>query len=159
MKHISYLGYIIKHKSRVFVHSVVLGVPIRGLIHDLSKFHPIEWMGIGRQFYSSNEEEKKNNVKLFKEARAHHIARNEHEVEYWYCDDGSCKPIPHTVLLETMADWAAFGGLCYNRADIQTEAMKSYERFGKNFKMHSDTHMWIEQFLEIESSQNDTLKK
>jgi hypothetical protein len=147
MKHLRYIGYVLTLKTRVFVHALILGVPVRGLLHDLSKLSPIEWKGIGRQFYPSTPEEKDANASLFRQAKAHHRARNRHEVDHWYHDDGPCSPIPPAILKEIMADWGAFGGLCFTRAAIRHQASLCYQKWGKNYKMHPDTREWIERFL------------
>jgi len=35
--------YMFTHKLRVFVYCCRLGIPLTGLVHDLSKFFPDEW--------------------------------------------------------------------------------------------------------------------
>ena len=43
MKHLKYLCYVLRHKWYVFIECCKLGIPVRGLVHDLSKFRPSEW--------------------------------------------------------------------------------------------------------------------
>jgi hypothetical protein len=154
MKNISYTGYLLRHKLRVFVHATILGVPLRGLLHDLSKFHPVEWKGIGRQFYPHTAEEKEANASLFRQAKAHHRERNRHEVDHWCLEDGTCAPIPTSILKEIMADWAAFSGLCLSRPAICDHASRCYLKWGRNYRMHPETRKWIEGFLRIDVTGN-----
>ncbi len=84
----SFLGHlktVIVHKHKVFVHSVKLGIPFRGLIHDFSKFTPVEFLS-GVKYYtngkkSPNEAER---AKIgYSLAWMHHKGRNKHHFEYW----------------------------------------------------------------------------
>ena len=156
MKHFAYAAYLLRHKSRVFAHSLILGVPIRGLLHDMSKLHPLEWKGIGRQFYPGSQAEKDGNAGLFTQAKEHHRRRNLHEVDHWYRDDGTCEAIPGAILREVMADWAAFGGLCFNKVAVREHARRCYEKWGRNYRMHKDSRAWIEDFLRIKDTRHDT---
>ena len=127
MRHLLYLAYLMKHKSRVFLHCVRLGVPIRGVVHDISKFSRIDWLGIGRQFYPSDESEKNDNTVLFQSAKEHHRVRNEHEVDHWYDAEEDPHAIPETVLREVVADWAAFQGVSCSGKQIRELAARSYQ--------------------------------
>jgi len=153
MRHLAYTVYLLRHKTRVFAHSLILGVPVRGLFHDCSKFSRVEWRGIGRQFYPSNQAEKDENGPLFSAAKAHHRQRNLHEIDHWHGENDECAPIPVLVLKETMADWAAFGGLCLSRGSIRHQARQCYEKWGRNYRMDQDARAWIEDFLGIVSGE------
>jgi hypothetical protein len=155
MKHAAYTGYLLQHKGRVLVHAIILGVPLRGLMHDLSKLHPLEWKGIGRQFYPSTPEERERNAILFEEAQAHHKRLNLHEVDHWYLGGGTCDAIPESILKEVMADWAAFGGLCLSKKGIRHQAWQCYEKWGRHHKMHENTRAWIQGFLDLTDAQKE----
>ena len=140
-----YIGYVVKHKIRVFVHCVQLGIPVRGLLHDLSKFSRVEYLGIGRQFYPSSPEERERNAAMFKEAKEHHRLRNKHEIDHWYNDDGTCQPIPPACRKEIVADWAAFYGFPFSKAN----ARKAYLSWARNYRMHPETRRWFVDFLDL----------
>jgi hypothetical protein len=129
------------------IHSIILGVPIRGLLHDISKLTPLEWVGIGRQFCSSSTDEKARNGDLFKEAKEHHRKLNKHEMDHWYQENGECLPVQSGILKEAMADWAAFGGLCLTKGAIRRYAGQCYAKWARNYRMHEDTRKWIEDFV------------
>ena len=99
---------------------------MRGVFHDWSKLHPVEYFGIGRQFYSSTDEEKTHSKAAFQAAKEHHRVRNAHEIDHWYGADGEPLKIPESVIRETIADWAAFQGWGFSEDAVRNLALRSY---------------------------------
>lgn len=153
MRHIAYIKYLAKHKTRVLVHSICLGIPLQGVIHDTSKLTHVEYFGIGRQFFPSTPLEKDRNGELFQQAKAHHNARNRHHLEHYYNEDGTCREIPIRFCKEIICDWAAVQGCAFASAGIRKLAKKSYENWGKGFRMHPATRQWFIEYLEVEHQQ------
>ena len=54
-KFFKYLKYVIRHKYFVFLESCKLGIPIRGFVHDTSKFFPDEFFPYMNHFYGHVE--------------------------------------------------------------------------------------------------------
>ena len=88
--YIKYLWYVIRHKWFVFVECVKLGVPWLGLIHDLSKFLPREFIPYARNFYGTYPKDLRytrftaEGVKAaFDVAWLHHQKGNRHHWQYW----------------------------------------------------------------------------
>ncbi len=79
-----HLGTVIKHRHKVFVHCVKAGIPIRGLLHDLSKFSPSEFIP-GIKYYQGMRSPNERERELFGHSAAwmHHKGRNRHHFEYW----------------------------------------------------------------------------
>lgn len=79
-----HLKTIVCHKHKVFVHCCKAGIIKRGLLHDLSKFSPTEFIP-GVKYYqgvrSPNEMERE--VDGYSKAWMHHKGRNRHHFEYW----------------------------------------------------------------------------
>lgn len=50
-RHLKYLKYVLRHKWFVFIECCKLGIPIRGILHDWSKFRPSEWFPYADYFY------------------------------------------------------------------------------------------------------------
>lgn len=75
---------ITKHKFYVFKLSIRAGIPIRGLLHDLSKYSPTEFFE-GVKFYNG----KRSPISFcrkehgYSKAWLHHKGRNKHHFEYW----------------------------------------------------------------------------
>lgn len=104
---------ITKHRHRVMVHCFKAGIPIRGLLHDLSKYSPTEFIP-GAKYYmgyrSPNEKEREE--KGYSEAWMHHKGRNKHHYEYWNDYNPKTKKIepvemPKVYLKEMFCDRVA----------------------------------------------------
>lgn len=149
MRHFPAIRHLLTHKSRVFVHSILMGIPTRGFLHDWSKLSRAEYLGIGRHFYPNNAEEKERNRELFEEAKAQHVEKNAHELEHWYKPDGTCLEIPEPVRKEIICDWAAFQGWGLTVRGVRKLAQRSYLNWAMNYRMHAETREWFERFLEL----------
>lgn len=75
---------ITRHRHAVIVHCMKVGILKRGLLHDLSKYSPAEFLA-GVRFYmgdrSPNEAERE--MHGYSSAWLHHKGRNRHHFEYW----------------------------------------------------------------------------
>ncbi len=84
MHPIEHFRTITKHRHMVMLHCMKAGIPIQGLLHDLSKYTPTEFIP-GALYYqgtrSPNEEEREQNG--YSAAWLHHKGRNKHHFEYW----------------------------------------------------------------------------
>ena len=75
---------ITRHKLLVMHYCFAVGMYKQGLLHDLSKYGPTEFLA-GCRYYQgtrspNNEEREENGVSL---AWLHHKGRNRHHYEYW----------------------------------------------------------------------------
>lgn len=80
-----HLKTITKHRHMVAYHAFKIGIPVRGLLHDLSKYSPAEFI-TGVKYYtdgsrSPNESERAEYG--YSKAWLHHKGRNRHHFEYW----------------------------------------------------------------------------
>ena len=75
---------ITKHKLMVMHYCFRIGLYKQGLLHDLSKYTPSEFL-VGCKYYqgdvSPNNAEGKD--KGYSSAWLHHKGRNKHHMEYW----------------------------------------------------------------------------
>ena len=115
-KIIKHTHVVMKHKWVVFKLAVKAGIPYRGLVHDLSKFSPIEfWESV--KYYQGNRSPIMacKEDKGYSKAWLHHKGRNKHHYEYWH--DGTAKdstPImPYKYVVEMICDTMA-AGIVYN---------------------------------------------
>ena len=77
-----HLKTIVAHKHKVFVHCCKAGIIWRGLMHDLSKFSPSEFIPGVKYFTgdrSPNEKERENIG--YSKAWMHHKGRNKHHFD------------------------------------------------------------------------------
>ena len=126
-----HLKTILIHKYWVAKYCFQLGLYWRGVTHDFSKFHPIEFLESIKYYTGTsspiNECKKDKGYSL---AWQHHKGHNPHHYEYWTDNyDGNnltCHPIPYEYLMEMMADWFAAG--------------RTYK--GKTFKVQDEVDWW-----------------
>ncbi len=83
-KPFSHFKTITRHRFLVMRHCFKAGIPLQGLLHDLSKYSPTEFIP-GAKYYlgnrSPNEAERQD--KGYSAAWLHHKGRNKHHYEYW----------------------------------------------------------------------------
>lgn len=109
---------ILIHKAYVFDAMLQMGMPLRGLVHDMSKFSPIEFFE-SVKYYQGNRSpiDAAKEDKGYSKAWFHHKGRNPHHYEYWVdnLDSGGKGTImPFKYAAEMVADYVA-AGKAYNR--------------------------------------------
>ena len=107
-----HLHLINKHKWYVFKLCFKAGIPLRGLVHDLSKYSPTEFFESVKYFdgnHSPIVESKKENG--YSKAWLHHKGRNKHHFEYWIDLNAPDKTpiIPYKYTVEMICDTLAAG--------------------------------------------------
>ena len=100
------------HRWRVFILCCKVGIPIQGLLHDLSKYSYTEfWESV--KYYQGNYSPITNCKKEngYSKAWLHHKGRNKHHYEYWYDSTApeKCPIIPFKYVLEMICDTFAAG--------------------------------------------------
>jgi hypothetical protein len=169
LKHLRYLNYVLRHKWYVFLECCKLGIPLRGIVHDWSKFLPDEWFPYAEYFYG---DEKEHNEEWFKMTRKygvfeatpygetytdkfniawnHHQKRNDHHWQYWYLlfDDGGfgTMPMSDRARREMLADWRGAGRAITGKDNTKEWYLKN----AKNIVLRAETRWWIEHQLGIE---------
>ena len=111
-KFFKHLHLVNRHRFLVFKLSIKAGIPFRGLIHDLSKYSPIEFFESVRYFNGQKSPisfAKKENG--YSKAWLHHKGRNKHHFEYWYdpCAPQKTPIIPYKYTVEMICDTLAAG--------------------------------------------------
>ena len=117
------------HRWEVFKLSVKVGIPFRGLVHDLSKYS-IEEFKEGVKYYKNGDYspivdcKKKNG---FSKAWLHHKGRNKHHYEYWYDYAAPTKKpiIPFKYMLEMICDRIA-ASKTYNKCKYSNDCALKY---------------------------------
>ena len=141
---------ITRHKNLVLVGCFKVGLYRQGLLHDLSKYSPTEFL-VGCKYYqgfmSPNNAERKD--KGYSSAWLHHKGRNKHHMEYWIDYDvagdnkehsgmtGMKMPIRYVV--EMFIDRVS-ASKNYQKAKYTDESALSYFQNGRrNYINHEDT--------------------
>ncbi len=124
-----HLNTVNKHRWNVFKLCVKVGLPIRGLLHDLSKYSWAEFFE-GVKYYTDGKISPIKTCKKingYSKAWLHHKGRNKHHFEYWY-DFNTPNPtpiIPFKYLVELMCDNIA-AHLTYNGKNASFDAQLKY---------------------------------
>lgn len=139
--HLAYLRYVIIHKWYVFVECWRRGLVWQGVIHDLSKFWPDEWIPYVWHFHLLGNPPRTEWGEAFKRAWLRHVHRNPHHPEHYYYED-TALDIPMRYRVELLADWVG-------ASRIQGNHLPSWYRAHRHrFVLHPDTRAWIETELE-----------
>lgn len=132
-----HLGVVSKHKYEVFKLCCKCGFPVRGLLHDLSKFSYTEFSESVKYYkkskgkYSPLAACKKENG--YSKAWLHHFGRNKHHYEYWYDYKAPIKspvmPFKYTVemVCDRIAASKIYNGKNYKDSDPYDYLIKDTE--------------------------------
>ena len=119
------------HKHYVRKYCWKVGLYWRGIIHDLSKFSPVEfWESV--RYYQGNSSPidacKKD--KGYSKAWLHHKGRNKHHYEYWqdnFDNGGNPLQMPFKDSVEMLCDYLGAG----------------HAYMGKNFSYEAEYKWWL----------------
>ena len=120
-----------KHRFIVFKLSIRAGIPLQGLVHDLSKYSFVEFFESAR-YYAGTYSPIKNakDDKGYSEAWLHHKGRNKHHFEYWYDYDLDNPAIvmPFKYYAELVCD-SMSASMVYNGKKFTNDSqLKFYEK-------------------------------
>jgi len=170
LKYLRYLKYIIRHKWFVFIACCKMGIIYRGIIHDLSKLLPSEFIPYARYFYGDKKGIKRGRDKTgyykpydtgdkdFDFAWLLHQKRNNHHWQWWILplDDGGLKMIQMSdvAMKEMICDWQGAGMAISRRKD----PLPWYEVNKDNIQLHPTTRKVLENKLNLISKKINSKK-
>ena len=144
---------ITKHRHKVIAHCVKAGIPWQGLLHDLSKYSPEEFLPGARYCTgtrSPNEGERE--TQGYSLAWMHHKGRNRHHFEYWTDYNPKTRRIepvkmPLKYVAEMFCDRLAACKI-YLGEDYKPDSALQYFLKGKSHrKIHPETSRLLEKLL------------
>ena len=150
-KHLQTINY---HRKLVRQHCFKVGLYRQGLMHDLSKYAPVEFL-VGAKYFqgdkSPNDAERKD--KGYSSAWLHHKGRNKHHFEYWI--DYSATPpheicgmkMPEKYVVEMFCDRVAACKTYHKGHYTQADAYEYYAKAKGHYVMHSETEALLEKLL------------
>ena len=145
---------ITNHKLMVMKGCFYVGLYRQGLLHDLSKYMPSEFL-VGAKYYQGNQSP--NNAERldigYSSAWLHHKGRNKHHYEYWLDyssrDGEGIIParMPEKYVVEMFIDRVA-ASKNYNRKNYTDDMpLKYYQKGHAGTYMHEDTRKTLEFLL------------
>lgn len=132
---------ICTHKYYVCKYCFKFGLYKQGLLHDLSKFSPIEfWTSV--KYYQGNSSpiDAEKLDKGYSLAWYHHFHRNKHHWAFWIDFNSKqeitpCK-IPYKYIIESICDWLG-AGAAYNGKEYTMK--QAYEYYQKRIRIDDKT--------------------
>lgn len=156
-KHLRYLGYVLRHKWFVFVECCRLGIPWRGLVHDLSRFFPSEWFPYAEHFYGRRARVWRDETGYYRPTDTGdsafdfawflHQKRNKHHWQWWVLpangEGVKALEMPLAYRKEMLADWRGAG-----RAQGTPDVRAWYRANRERMLLHPEVRAWVERMLE-----------
>ena len=157
----NHLKTINHHKWLVMKYCFKLGMYKQGLLHDLSKYGPTEFL-VGAKYYqgtrSPNNAERED--KGYTSAWLHHKGRNKHHLEYWIdydIENGGmmgCK-MPVKYVVEMFCDRIA-ASRNYNGDNYTDRFPLDYYNKGKSkYLLHKESAALLEELLTMLAEQGE----
>lgn len=155
-KHFKTITY---HKYLVMKGCFQVGLYRQGLLHDLSKYSPSEFL-VGAKYYQGNRSP--NNAeredKGYSSAWLHHKGRNKHHYEYWI--DYSAQelhngmvpaPMPRRYIIEMFMDRIAASKVYNGRKYTNRDPLAYYEKGAERMQvfLHPHTREVLERLLHM----------
>ena len=159
----SHIFLVLRHKHRVFLNCAKCGLLWRGLVHDLSKFHPEELIE-SVKYYQGNRSPIGVCRRETGMSRAwlHHKGRNKHHIEYWL--DGDCEitpMMPYKYAVECICDKLAATKIYAKKGYTKDMPLNHWYKYGNKVEGNPKTMKFIEQaFVDVaEHGEDYVLKK
>lgn len=154
------------HKYYVWKNCKVAGLYLQGILHDLSKYTPTEFLESIHYYTGKNspiDECKKKNG--WSAAWMHHKGRNKHHYEFWIDNlDYGGKPIqmPFKYALELVYDYVG-AGQAYKKDSFTYQGEYEWWLNKKRLPlaMHPQTKLFVDYLLEtmMKENSNQVLNK
>jgi len=154
LKAIKHFMTITHHRHLVMKGCFAVGLYWQGLVHDLSKYSPVEFL-VGAKYYqgdrSPNDAERRDKgVSL---AWLHHKGRNKHHLEYWIDYDltgtqqltGTLMPVKYVV--EMYCDRVAACKVYLKEKYTDSSALDYFMKGKSKYMMHPQSSDLLEEML------------
>lgn len=143
-----------RHRKIVFSECRACGIFWRGLIHDISKYSPTEFISSARYFQGDRSPIEAEKARVgYSSAWLHHKGRNRHHWEYWidFSDDGSviASKIPYIYVVEMVCDWIGAGKVYSKEKWTRKSPLDYYNKVREGRYFHPDTESLILIFLNM----------
>lgn len=155
MKAWQHLRTILHHKNLVRKGCFRVGLYRQGLLHDMSKYTPTEFL-VGCRYYQGNRSP--NNAeraeKGYSSAWLHHKGRNKHHLEYWI--DYSAElgvmtgmKMPVNYVVEMFIDRISASKNYQKEQYTDRSPLEYYERGKDHYMIHEETRALLEELLHM----------
>lgn len=154
MKAVEHFRTITRHKKLVMQYCFMAGMYKQGLLHDLSKYSPTEFL-MGAKYFQGNRSPNnaEKEAKGYSSSWLHHKGRNKHHFEYWI--DYSGKPdvilcgmkMPLKYVIEMFFDRIAACRTYQKDKYTDNSPFVYYEKSKAYHIMHPESQALLEELL------------
>lgn len=164
-KALKHFKLITTHKMYVFKNCIKAKIIWRGIVHDLSKYSPTEFLESVKYFTGTDSPInacKKD--KGWSKAWMHHKGRNTHHYEYWqdnFDNGGTPLKMPYKDAVEMVCDYIAAGQAYQKKNFTYAGEYTWWQNKSKNkIAMHPDTKRFVDIMLKtmMNEENNDCLR-
>lgn len=144
-KFFGHLSVVSRHKWGVFKNCVKCGIPLRGILHDLSKFSPTEFFESVKYFQGNRSPIGAcRRDKGMSYAWLHHKGRNRHHTEYWYDPECAEQPLmPYKYAVECICDKLAATKTYAGKSYSPEMPLEHYKKYGEKTPTNKKTVAFI----------------
>ena len=153
MQIINHFLTITRHRHQVIKNCFKAGIPLRGLLHDLSKYTPTEFIA-GARFYqgSRSPNEGEREAYGYSKAWIHHKGINKHHFEHWTDYNPKTRkiegaPMPTKYVIEMFCDRVAASKIYMGDKYDDSSALMYFEKSRKTRMIHKRTSDMLEYLL------------
>lgn len=144
------------HKFLVMKGCFRVGLYKQGLLHDLSKYSPTEFL-VGCKYYqgTASPNNREREAKGYSSAWLHHKGRNKHHLEYWIdYGVGTDKTMvgmkmPLKYVVEMFIDRVSASKNYQKEKYTDESPWQYYEKGRGNYMIHPDTQKLLEKLLRM----------
>ncbi len=162
VKWVEHLKTINHHKKLVMELCFRLGLYGQGIMHDLSKYSPTEFL-VGAKYFQGNRSPNaaEREDKGYTSAWLHHKGRNKHHIEYWIdygLDEGSTMigmKMPVRYVVEMFCDRVAASKTYKGSSYKDSDPYNYYLRSKAHYIIHPQTAQLLEKMLKMLSEQGE----
>lgn len=152
----AHLNTINRHKLLVMKYCFKAGLYKQGLLHDLSKYSPAEFLVGVKYFQGDKSPNSAERAELgFSKAWLHHKGRNKHHMEYWtdYSTSGDKSmtgvKMPTEYVVEMFCDRIAACKVYHGDKYTDSDPYNYYKKSRPHYMIHPETDKLLRRLLII----------
>lgn len=144
-----------KHRFTVLKHCIKAGIIYRGLMHDLSKYSPTEFITSAKFYVGYKSPTELERAKYgYSKVWMHHKGRNKHHFEYWtdYSNETrKLEPVkmPIVYVKEMFCDRVAAGKVYLGDRYTNDNPINYFRNGSAKTQMHPETAALLEKWMLI----------
>jgi hypothetical protein len=148
-KYFLHLKTILIHKWYVMIACWSCGLYWEGLIHDLSKFSPTEFLELGKYYKQGTSPVNiARSINGVSKAWLHHKGHNKHHWQYWVdflpnSNKGVPMEMDEKSVLELICDWVGAGKAYSKNKWSEVILLDYWNKYNEEFLLHEQTRQNI----------------